>query len=106
MTPPSRICPLWRVPSSTPASSIRGRSTCGRRGFSHGHGYCIVGGRACEPEDRSRRCMRAAHRPVAMLLADEFYLIAHQDSTGKPRLHAKPAGLATGAALLAELYLL
>lgn len=41
-----------------------------------------------------------------MLLADEFYLIAHQDSTGKPRLPAKPAGHGTAAALLAELYLL
>jgi hypothetical protein len=41
-----------------------------------------------------------------MHLADEFYLIAHQDSTGKPRLQARPAGHGAAAALLAELYLL
>ena len=41
-----------------------------------------------------------------MHLADEFYLIAHQDSTGQPRLHSRAAGFGLAAALLAELHLL
>ncbi|HZM79119.1 MAG TPA: GPP34 family phosphoprotein [Candidatus Limnocylindrales bacterium] len=40
-----------------------------------------------------------------MYLADEFYLIAHQDSTGQPRLHSRAAGYGLAAALLAELHL-
>jgi len=40
-----------------------------------------------------------------MYLADEFYLIAHQDSTGQPRLHSRAAGFGLAAALLAELHL-
>ncbi len=40
-----------------------------------------------------------------MYLADEFYLIAHEDATGQPRLHAKAGGFGVAAALLAELYL-
>ncbi|WP_162908278.1 GOLPH3/VPS74 family protein [Allorhizocola rhizosphaerae] len=42
---------------------------------------------------------------MAIYLADEFYLIAHEDTTGQPRLHAKAAGFGVAAALLAELYL-
>jgi hypothetical protein len=37
------------------------------------------------------------------LLADEFYLLAHDDSTGKPLLPDRVAGLALAAALLGEL---
>jgi hypothetical protein len=40
-----------------------------------------------------------------MSLADEFYLIAHQDSTGQSRLHSRAAGYGLAAALLAELHL-
>lgn len=41
-----------------------------------------------------------------MYLADEFYLIAHQDSTGRRRrLHSRAAGYGIAAALLAELHL-
>lgn len=40
-----------------------------------------------------------------MYLADEFYLIAHEDSTGQPRLHSRAAGFGVAAALLGELYL-
>ena len=40
-----------------------------------------------------------------MYLADEFYLIAHQDSTGQRRLHSRAAGYGIAAALLAELHL-
>jgi Golgi phosphoprotein 3 (GPP34) len=42
---------------------------------------------------------------VAIHVADEFYLIAHRDSTGQPRLHPRAAGYGLAAALLAELYL-
>lgn len=40
-----------------------------------------------------------------MYLADEFYLIAHEDNTGRPRLHSKTTGYGLAAALLAELFL-
>lgn len=43
---------------------------------------------------------------MAIYLADEFYLIAHEDTTGQPRLHQKAAGYGVAAALLAELCLL
>ncbi|HET8684737.1 MAG TPA: GPP34 family phosphoprotein [Micromonosporaceae bacterium] len=39
------------------------------------------------------------------VLADDFFRIAHSDSTGRPRLHARAAGVGLGAALLAELVL-
>lgn len=42
---------------------------------------------------------------MPLLLADEFYLIAHADTTGQPRLHPKAAGYGLASALLAELYL-
>lgn len=42
---------------------------------------------------------------MAIYLADEFYLIAHADTTGQPRLHPKAAGYALASALLAELFL-
>lgn len=40
-----------------------------------------------------------------MLTADEFYLIAHNDSRGKPKLHPSAAGIGLAAALLGELVL-
>jgi hypothetical protein len=36
-------------------------------------------------------------------LADEFYRLAHDDVTGRPRLHARAVGLGLAAALLGEL---
>jgi hypothetical protein len=38
-------------------------------------------------------------------LADEFFLLAHDDVTGRPRLHPRVTGLGLAAALLAELVL-
>lgn len=40
-----------------------------------------------------------------MLVADEFFLLAHHDQTGRPRLSAKVCGLALAAGLLGELTL-
>ncbi|MFI6762020.1 GPP34 family phosphoprotein [Micromonospora sp. NPDC050417] len=40
-----------------------------------------------------------------MLLADEFFLIAHDDAKGRPRLHASATGLGLAAGLLGELLL-
>lgn len=40
-----------------------------------------------------------------MLLADELFLIAHDDTNGKPKLHARAAGLGLAGGLLAELVL-
>jgi hypothetical protein len=42
---------------------------------------------------------------VPISLADEFYLIAHTDTTGAARLHPRAAGYGLASALLAELYL-
>jgi hypothetical protein len=44
---------------------------------------------------------REEEHPV--LLGDEFYFVAHEDTTGKPRLHASATGLGLASALLAEL---
>lgn len=38
-----------------------------------------------------------------MLLADEFWLLAHDDATGKPRLSSRVLGLGLAGALLGEL---
>lgn len=38
-----------------------------------------------------------------MLLADEYYFVAHEDTTGKPRLHPRAVGLGLACGLLAEL---
>ena len=38
-----------------------------------------------------------------MLLADEYYFVAHEDTTGKPRLHPRAVGLGVACGLLAEL---
>jgi len=43
---------------------------------------------------------------VAALLADQFYLIAHEDQTGRSRLHPRATGLGLAAGLLGELMLL
>ena len=40
-----------------------------------------------------------------MLVADEFYFVAHDEGNGKPRLHTRIAGLGLAAALLGELIL-
>ncbi len=40
-----------------------------------------------------------------LLIADEFFLIAHNDSRGKARLHPAAAGLGLAAGLLGELIL-
>lgn len=42
---------------------------------------------------------------MPLSLADEFYLIAHSDTTGASRLHPRAAGYGLASALLAELYL-
>jgi hypothetical protein len=43
---------------------------------------------------------------VAKLLADQFYLIAHDDRGGRSRLHPRATGLGLAAALIGELVLL
>src|SRR5262249_41205672 len=45
-------------------------------------------------------------RGVAAVLADQFYLIAHEDRAGRSRLHPRATGLGLAAALLGELMLL
>jgi len=40
---------------------------------------------------------------VAALLADQFFLIAHEDRTGRSRLHPRATGLGLAAALIGEL---
>jgi hypothetical protein len=40
---------------------------------------------------------------VAELLADQFFLIAHEDRTGRSRLHPRATGLGLAAALIGEL---
>jgi hypothetical protein len=45
-------------------------------------------------------------RGVAPLLADQFFLIAHEDRTGRSRLHPRATGLGLAAALIGELMLL
>jgi hypothetical protein len=42
---------------------------------------------------------------VAQVLADQYYLIAHEDRTGRSRLHPRATGLGLAAALLSELVL-
>jgi hypothetical protein len=42
---------------------------------------------------------------VAQVLADKYYLIAHEDRTGRSRLHPRATGLGLAAALLSELVL-
>ena len=45
-------------------------------------------------------------RGVATLLADEFFLIAHEERTGRSRLHPRATGLGLAAALIGELILM
>ncbi|BAL86213.1 hypothetical protein AMIS_9930 [Actinoplanes missouriensis 431] len=42
---------------------------------------------------------------MAQVLADQYYLIAHEDRTGRSRLHPRATGLGLAAALLSELVL-
>jgi hypothetical protein len=44
-------------------------------------------------------------RPAALWLADEFYLIAHRDYDGRPRLNSSALSLGLAGALLVELAL-
>src|ERR1041384_1529675 len=46
-----------------------------------------------------------AMRGVTALLADQFFLIAHEDRSGRSRLHPRATGLGLAAALLGELML-
>src|SRR5207302_8432860 len=39
------------------------------------------------------------------LVADDLYLLAHDDRTGKPLLHPRPLGIGLAGGLLAELIL-
>ena len=39
------------------------------------------------------------------MLADQYFLIAHEDRTGRSRLHPRATGLGLAAALLGELML-
>jgi hypothetical protein len=43
---------------------------------------------------------------VATLLADEFFLIAHEERTGRSRLHPRATALGLAAALIGELMLM
>jgi hypothetical protein len=60
--------------------------------------------------DGTCRWAPEARRPgqggEAVLLADQFFLIAHEDRTGKSRLHPRAAGLGLAAGLIGELMLL
>jgi hypothetical protein len=47
--------------------------------------------------------LRALGEESSVLLGDEFYFVAHEDTTGKPRLHPRAVGLGLSSALLAEL---
>jgi hypothetical protein len=42
---------------------------------------------------------------VAVVLADQYFLIAHEDRTGRSRLHPRATGLGLAAALIGELML-
>jgi Golgi phosphoprotein 3 (GPP34) len=46
-----------------------------------------------------------APRNGTRLLADEFFLLAHDDVSGKPRLHSRVTGIGLASALLSELVL-
>lgn len=49
--------------------------------------------------------MELASKGRDAVLADQYYLIAHEDRTGRSRLHPRATGLGLAAALLAELVL-
>jgi len=54
----------------------------------------------------SAQCIGRYPAVSRLLLADEFFFVAHNDVTGKPRQHARALGLGLGAALLGEMMLL
>ena len=62
-----------------------------------------------EPSRGARHAMdqpgpaRTTSQPVPVLLADEFFRLAHNDSTGRRRLHGRAIELGLAAALLGEL---
>ena len=47
----------------------------------------------------------SVHKGRGSVLADQYFLIAHEDRTGRSRLHPRATGLGLAAALLAELLL-
>ncbi|MDG4793490.1 GPP34 family phosphoprotein [Micromonospora sp. WMMD1082] len=53
---------------------------------------------------RPVRAVDSAATPNTMRLADEFFYLAHDDQTGRPRLFESATGHGLAAALLAELY--
>ncbi|MBC8991536.1 GOLPH3/VPS74 family protein [Micromonospora chalcea] len=56
-----------------------------------------------EPAPAQRRLARGAVPDAPVLLADEFFLIAHDDQSGRPRLHHTAITHGLAAALLGEL---
>jgi len=52
-------------------------------------------------DSESSRCLRG----VGSVLADQYFLIAHEDRTGRSRLHPRATGLGLAAALIGELVL-
>lgn len=52
------------------------------------------------------RCTSAWSNRRSELLADQFYLIAHEDRTGRSRVHPRATGLGLAAGLVGELMLL
>ena len=71
---------------------ICGVVQCGRPLYTHTKGRQSIG-------------QSVLYQSVPIQLADEFYLIAHADTTGAARLHPRAAGYGLASALLAELYL-
>jgi hypothetical protein len=56
---------------------------------------------SCTDSDHQSLCLRG----VGGVLADQYYLIAHEDRTGRSRLHPRATGLGLAAALMSELIL-
>lgn len=56
---------------------------------------------SCTDSDLQSLCLRG----VGGVLADQYYLIAHEDRTGRSRLHPRATGLGLAAALIGELIL-
>src|SRR5437764_3487944 len=56
---------------------------------------------SCTDSDHQSLCLRG----VGGVLADQYYLIAHEDRTGRSRLHPRATGLGLAACLVGELML-
>jgi hypothetical protein len=50
-------------------------------------------------------CLKSMSERCGAVLADQFFLIAHEDRTGRSRLHPRATGLGLAAALIGELML-